>query len=168
MKQIAIIYGSTTDNTKQAASLIAKQLNDFEIKILDIDKANISDFEKYNNLILGTSTWGFGDLQDDWDSFLPKMKELNLEGKLIALYGLGDSVNYPDTFIDGVGTIYNEIKEKPCQIVGSVSADAYNFTDSTALKDGEFVGLALDEDNESDLTQLRIQAWVEEIKDKFI
>ncbi len=167
MKQIAIIYGSTTDNTKHAASLIAKELEGFEIKIMDVDQVDIIDFEKHENLILGTSTWGFGELQDDWDSFFPKIKNINLEGKTIALYGLGDSRTYPDTFVDGMGIIYKEIKQKGCKVIGSVSTDAYHFSESAAIENNNFVGLALDEDNESDLSLLRIKAWIENIKFQF-
>ncbi|MGK7929678.1 MAG: flavodoxin FldA, partial [Spirulina sp.] len=38
---------------------------------------------------------------------------------------------------------------------------------SKAVKNGKFVGLALDDDNESDKTSDRIQKWVTQLKSEF-
>ena len=49
-------------------------------------------------------------------------------------------------------------------MVGEVSTEDYSFDDSEAVVDGKFVGLALDDVNEDDKTEGRIDAWLEEIK----
>ncbi|MBV5283824.1 MAG: flavodoxin [Paludibacter sp.] len=167
MKPIAIIYGSSGGNTKDVAKKIAKKLVNAEVTLIDVSKASVTDFETYSNLILGTSTWGFGDLQDDWDGFLSKLKSINLENKTIALFGLGDSSSYSDSFVDGMGILYETIKDKDCKIIGYISAERYNYDSSRAEEAGMFVGLALDEDNEYDKTDNRINDWLSDISPKF-
>ncbi len=167
MKPIAIIYGSSGGNTQDVATRIAKRLAGTEVILIDVSKANVTDFEIYSNLILGTSTWGVGDLQDDWDGFLPKLKNINLAGKTIALFGLGDSSSYSDSFVDGMGILYETIKGKGCKIIGYISAEGYTHDSSRAEEAGMFVGLALDEDNEYDKTDNRVIDWLSDISSKF-
>jgi len=161
MKTTAIIYGSTGDNTKNVAIKLAAKIKD--AVLMDVASATISAIEKYDNLIFGTSTWGIGDLQDDWDGFLPSLEKANLEGKTIALFGLGDSSSYSDTFADGIGILFETINNKGCTIIGMVSTEGYTFDASRADIGGHFVGLVLDEDNEYALTDIRIESWVNEI-----
>lgn len=168
MKKIVVVYGSSTDNTKHVANVIAKKLTGNEVKVFDVARISPADLEGYTNLILGTSTLGLGDLQDDWDSFLPKLKKLDLNGKVVALFGLGDSSTYSDTFVDGLGILYEALDGKGCRIVGEVSPEGYTFDDSRAVVDGQFVGLPLDEDNESDQTEDRLDNWIASISPEFI
>ena len=161
MKKTAIFFGSSMGNTEAVAEKIAK--------LMDADIFNVSDnpageLDNYENLIFGSSTWGIGDLQDDWDGFISSLEDADLGGKTVAIFGLGDSDSYPDSFCDAVGTIYNAIENKGCNIVGSVSTDGYNYDATTAEKDGQLVGLLLDDDNESDKTDARIEAWVSVLK----
>lgn len=115
-------------------------------------------------LLLGTSTWGEGELQDDWYDAIKMIKTADLNGKIVALFGCGDSESYCDTFCDGMGVIYDQLKNSGCTFVGAVSADGYSYSSSIAIIDGKFVGLALDDVNESGKTEERINSWVEEIK----
>lgn len=167
MKTVTIIYGSSTGNTKSVAQTIAKKLAMHHVILLDAAKASAKDIEAANNLILGASTWGSGDLQDDWDSLLPTVKKCALDGKTVALFGLGDGASYCDTFVDGLGTIYNTIKDKNCIITGQTAIEDYDFSESRAVVDGAFVGLPLDEDNESDKTEARIDKWLLKIMSNF-
>lgn len=167
MKKISIIYGSTTDNTKDTAEKIAEQLKEFCPKIKDVAKCNVDDFTDADFLILGTSTWGAGELQDDWDGMLLQLKSIDLSDKTVALFGLGDSNGYSDTFVDGMGELYKFFNGKNCKIIGSVSAMEYCFDYSSAVIDGEFVGLPIDADNESELTDERVADWVQNIKQSF-
>lgn len=165
MGKIAIIYGSSTDNTLSAAKEIQKQLSSLEPTLIDVSKLkSAGDLSEYSSLILGTSTLGLGDLQDDWDGYLSELEKADLTGKTIALFGLGDSSSYPDTFVDGMGHLYEAVKDKGATLVGEVPASNYTYDDSTAVVGDNFVGLALDEDNESNLTKGRITEWVAQIK----
>lgn len=161
MEKTAIFYGSSTGNTKDVAQDIAQKLNITDV--FDVASAK-ADFTNYDVLLFGTSTWGIGDLQDDWEGFIGKVASADLNGKKIALFGCGDSVSYSDSFCDAIGKIYDEIKDKGCTIIGKTSTDGYTFDSSESVVDGEFVGLPLDVDNESAQTNSRIDAWIEKIK----
>ncbi len=167
MARIAILYGSTSSNTENVATAIAKKLENHDVDIFNVADISAEDVKSYSNLILGTSTWGLGDLQDDWDSFLKDFATLDFNSKTIALFGLGDSMSYPDTFVDGMGTIYNEITDKGAKIIGEVETSAYSYDESTACINDKFVGLALDEDNESHRSKERIENWVVQISPAF-
>ena len=166
MEKTAIFFGSSGGVTESVAKQIAEKIGS-EVDVFDVANTSVSEVEKYQNLILGTSTWGIGDLQDDWEGFLPDLAKTNLNDKTVALFGLGDGESYPDSFVDGIGTIYEEIKDKGCAIVGQVDTEGYNFDDSKAVYEGKFVGLPIDEDNESDQTESRINSWVEQLLPDF-
>ncbi|MFV0505174.1 MAG: flavodoxin [Bacteroidales bacterium] len=161
MKKIGVFYGTSTGNTENVAELIAKGMGATTYDVADSPIGAVAECEV---LILGTSTLGIGDLQDDWDDFLPKLKDADLDGKTVALFGLGDADSYPDSFVDGMGIIYNVLKDKGCTIVGAVDTEGYDYDESIAEVDGQFVGLVIDEDNESDKTNARIDSWIELIK----
>ncbi|TCO06054.1 flavodoxin [Natronoflexus pectinivorans] len=167
MDKIAIFYGSSTGNTKTAANAIAKQLNGYDVYIGDIANAEPSHVSGFNLLIFGVSTWGYGDIQDDWEIFLPNLEKMDLTGKTIALFGLGDAEAYPDTFVDAMGDLYETVVKNGARVVGQVPVDGYNFSESRAVIDGRFAGLPLDEDNESDMSSTRIENWVSDLKSCF-
>ena len=168
MKSIAIIYGSSTDNTKIAAQKIAEKLSDYSPTLIDIYHGEEEGFHTHDVLILGISTWGVKDLQDDWADFFYKLEKMDLKNKTIALFGLGDSFIYRDSFVDAIGIMYETLVEKGCKLVGEVSPEGYHFDYSRALKNGVFVGLPLDDDNEADLTDERIANWVESLKEYLV
>lgn len=164
MKKIGVFYGSSGGTTEDIAQRIADRLGVPKANVHNVANTPASAAEAYEVLILGTSTWGLGDLQDDWDAFLPKLKKTGLAGKTIALFGSGDSASFSDTFCDGMGIIYNELKATGAGFVGAVPVEGYSFDDSAAAAGGSFVGLALDEVNEDGLTDQRINQWVEQLK----
>ncbi|MBZ7985704.1 flavodoxin FldA [Campylobacter sp. Cr9] len=159
---VAVVFGSAMGNTEGAAEKIAEALGAELLNIADVDADKLNSFDK---LVCGTSTWGSGDLQDDWESF--DFSGLNLAGKTVAVFGMGDSSSYSDTFCGGMGKLAAALKEAGANLVGSVSTDGYDFEDSEAVVDGKFVGLALDNDNQEDLTDERIANWVAQIKANF-
>ena len=114
----------------------------------------------YRSLILGISTWGLGELQDDWIAVLPVLEDLDLKGKKVALFGLGDQESYPDTFADALGMLYDILNPKECVFTGEWSTEGYHFEASKALRGDDFVGLVLDVENQDDLTELRMDKWL--------
>ena len=158
--KILVIYGSTTGTTEGVAEQIADKLGATAVNVADVTDEQIAGAD---NLILGSSTWGAGELQDDWYDGLEKLKAADLSGKTVAIFGVGDSASYSDTFCGSMAEIYHALENSGAQIVGAVPTDGYQFDDSASVINGEFVGLALDEDNESDKTAERIDAWVKEI-----
>ncbi len=161
MKKTVVIYGSSTGTCQSIAEKIAAKLG---VEAIDVANLNADAVSEAENLILGTSTWGAGELQDDWVDGLETLKGLDLNGKTVALFGCGDAESYGDTFCGAMAEIYNEIKDKGVTFVGAVPTDGYTFDDSEAVIDGKFVGLALDDVNEDDKTDERIDAWIDSIK----
>lgn len=166
MEKIAILFGSSTGNTESVAEAMAEKIGSDNVDLINVDSASVDDLGEYKNFILGASTWGVGDLQDDWEGFLSDFAGMDFAGKKVALYGLGDSATYSDSFVDAMKAIYDEIADK-AEIIGQVSTDGYSFDESTSVVDGKFIGLPLDEDNEDDLTESRIDAWLKDILAKF-
>ena len=164
MKNICVIYGSSTGTCQGLAEKIGQQLSVQEDGIIDVQNLSADVVNKYDVLILGTSTWGAGEMQDDWYDGVKVLKQAGLQGKAVAVFGCGDSESYSDTFCGGMAELYNAAKDAGATMMGEVATDGYNFDDSEAVVDGKFVGLALDEVNEDDKTDSRIEAWVEELK----
>lgn len=150
--------------TEGVAHTIAQKLGIAPTDVHDAARLSAELLDNYEALILGSSTWGCGELQDDWYDAVKVLKSANLTGKTIALFGCGDSESYPDTFCDAMGLLYDELKETGCRFTGNhVATDGYSFSSSVSVVDGEFVGLALDETNEADKTADRIEAWVKNL-----
>ena len=114
---------------------------------------------------MGSSTWGCGELQDDWYSFLDALKAKDLAGKKVAIFGCGDSGSYPDTFCDAVGLIYDGLQDTGCTFVGSYAPAGYGSIASLIVRDGKFVGLAIDE-SDPGKTDERVAAWCGQIKNE--
>ncbi len=159
---VKVIFGSSTGNTESAANAIAGEFDGAEV--VNVSNASAADIESADLLILGSSTWGVGDLQDDWDGSLDLLDSPALHGKIVALFGLGDQTGFSDSYLDAVGTLYDKVKAAGAEVIGSWSTDGYEHTGSTAERDGVFVGLALDDDNESGLTAERISTWCGQLK----
>lgn len=159
MKPTAIIFGSSLGNTRFVAEKLHLHIPD--AILLQANEVTPEIIEQHSNLILGASTWGVGMLQDEFELFVDLLLQCPLEGKTVALFGLGDQQNYPDTFCDGMGKLHGLLKGKGIKFVGEWPADEYDFSTSKALIGDILVGLALDEDNEPDLTDYRLKKWVE-------
>ena len=160
MKKTVVVYGSSTGTCEAIAEKIGAKLGAEVLNVQDLTADIVAANE---NLILGTSTWGAGELQDDWYDGLKVLQSADLKGKVIALFGCGDCESYGDTFVGGIGELYDGIKDSGARFVGSVSTDDYTFDDSAAVVDGQFVGLPLDDVNEDNMTDGRIDAWIAQI-----
>ena len=159
MKKTVVVYGSSTGTCQSIAETIASKLG---VEALDVANFNADVVAENENLLIGTSTWGAGELQDDWYDGVNVLKGADLSGKTVALFGCGDSESYSDTFCSAMKEIYDAAEG--ANIIGSVPTEGYTFDDSDAVVDGEFIGLALDDVNEDDLTEGRIDAWLSSIK----
>lgn len=160
MSKTIVVFGSSTGTCEAIAEKIAAKLGAASLNVQDLTADIVA---ANDNLILGTSTWGAGELQDDWYDGINVLKSADLSGKKIALFGCGDCESYSDTFVGGMGELYDAVKSSGARLIGAVSTDGYTFDDSAAVVDGKFVGLALDDINEDDKTDGRIDAWVAEI-----
>ncbi len=163
MKKVGLFYGSSLGNTQGAAEAIAQGLGISKSDIFDVAKAKPEQLLDYEVLILGSSTWGLGDLQDDWEGF--GLEKLNLSEKKVAVFGTGDSSSYSDTYCDAIGILAEAAEKAGATLIGTgTDTTGYTFDESKAVRSGTFCGLPLDEDNEPDQTQERINNWIERLK----
>lgn len=161
MAKTIVVYGSTTGTCENIANTIGTKLGADVINVTDLSADQIAEADL---LVIGTSTWGAGELQDDWYDGINVLKGTDLSGKKVAVFGCGDSAGYSDTFCGGMKELYDAAKDAGATMVGEVSTDGYTFDDSDSVVDGKFVGLALDDVNEDDKTEERIDAWLPTIK----
>lgn len=173
MATVGIFFGSDTGKTRKVAKMIHDALgSDAVAAPMNINKASLDDLLAYDALILGTPTLGTGQLPgldadcqaESWSEFAPELETADLNGKTVALFGLGDQQSYPDDFVSAMGELYDIVSEAGAKVIGAWPTAGYEFNDSAALDGDQFVGLALDQDNQSDQTVERIHQWVSSIK----
>ncbi|RXK11718.1 flavodoxin [Halarcobacter mediterraneus] len=157
----AIFYATSTGNTEEVANKINDNLEGFDL--VDIASDGVDKMNDCEVIIMGISTWGEGELQDDWEDCFDDIKEMDFSGKKVALFGLGDQESYGHEFVDALGIMYETLIENKAEIIGKTSTDGYEYEYSRAEVDGEFAGLVIDEDNQSDLTDERVENWCNKI-----
>lgn len=166
MDTIGLFYGSTYGMTEKSAKTIVSAFKPNKVEIHNIKDATIDDIAKYTNLIFGTSAWGISEMQDDWEMFVDNLSQIDYSGKKLALFGLGDQKEYPESFVDALGTLYCRLPDKSV-VVGKWPVVGYDYYFSLADKDGDFVGLVLDYHNQPELSEERIANWVDMLKKDF-
>lgn len=159
--KVSVIYGTDTGTTRKVAQTIADKLPNASAR--HVSQAGRDDFLSSDFLILGSPTYRFGELPDDWEGALPLLTAMDFSRKKVALFGTGDQMNYPDSFVDAMGILYDVISERGGQVTGQTDAQGYLFNESEALRNGRFVGLALDVDNQANKTEARIESWIQHI-----
>lgn len=161
MSKTLVVYGSSTGTCEAIANTLGEKLG---AEVKDVANLSADDVKSADNLFLGTSTWGGGEMQDDWYDGIKVLKEAGLSGKKVAVFGCGDCESYSDTFCGGMKELYDAAEDAGATMVGdNVSTDGYTFDDSESVVDGHFIGLALDDVNEDDKTEERIDAWLKSL-----
>lgn len=163
--KVGLFYGSSTCYTEMAAEKIRDILGADLVDLHNVKDVAPQRMEEYNVLILGIPTWDFGEIQEDWDAVWPQLAQLDLSGKIIAMYGMGDQLGYGEWFLDALGYLHDVLAPCGAHFIGFWPTAGYEFTSPKALAaDGKhFVGLALDEVNQYDLSDERLQSWCEQI-----
>ncbi|HSH52745.1 MAG TPA: flavodoxin [Bacteroidales bacterium] len=172
MKKIGLFYGPVGGSTEKVAKKVAAALGNENVDLIPVKDTKALTVGKYENIILGMSTigketWESDKPANDWDIFLPELEKIDYSNKKIAMFGLGDQVTYDLHFADALGVVAEIILPKGAQIIGRVDTDGYDFRESNAIYKGKFIGLPVNEDFEPELTDQRINSWIEKIKPEF-
>lgn len=167
MKKTAIIYSFNTKKSGKIAEKIKEEFNDDAIEMVNAEEINEEIFGAYDQAILGVPTWFDGELPNYWDEFVPALEDMDLKGKKYAIYGLGDQKGYPENFQDAIGIMADLLEEQGAEIVGFTSTEDYTYERSRGVRGNQFVGLAIDYENQASKNKSRIAAWVKELKEKF-
>jgi flavodoxin I len=163
---IGLFFGSTNGNTAAVAEIIKQEFHhqgNVEVELFDVADYYLEEMLAFDFLIAGVPTWNIGQLQRDWEAVLDELDSLDLSGKVAAFYGLGDQVGYPDTFGDALFFVADRIQQRGAKVVGAWPTEGYSFRGSWAEQDGHFIGLMIDEDNQSEETPSRVQQWVRQL-----
>lgn len=172
MSKIGLFYGPEGGNVERVAKLIAEKIGADRIEVHLVKDIEANVVANYSNVIMGISTigkhnWSSDNTGNDWDIFLPKLNGLDLKGKKVALFGLGDHIAYADFFVDALGDLAESIGATGAKMIGQVSDEGYEYNESRAFQDGKFVGLPIDEDFEDDMTEERVDDWLKLILPEF-
>lgn len=171
MSKIGLFYGTDTGNTETVSEKIINSLKELtgveNVDLHEIYQKKAADVSAYDLLIFGQPTWYDGELQGDWEEFVPEIKNIDFRGKKVALFGLGDQYGYASYFCDSIGVFADLIEAQGGEIVGFTSVEGYEHDYSKAQRDDQFVGLCLDVDNEDELTEERIDKWLPEVLNAF-
>jgi flavodoxin I len=162
-----IFYSFSSGKTQWIAERIIKEFGE-NIESNDIETIDPSKFTNYDLIVIGVSTWFAGGLSDYWEEVIPVLKNIRLEGKKVAIFGLGDQKGYPDNFGDAVGILAGVIEPLGAELIGFTPTEGYSFRKSTAVRNNQFIGLMIDEDVQPGLSAERITNWVKQIKNEAI
>lgn len=166
---IGLFYGSSTCYTEMTAYKIRDYFGESAIDIHNISDTPATQMGEYTQLILGIPTWDYGELQEDWENIWDDIDDVDFSGKLVAIYGQGDQIGYPDWFLDAMGYLHNKILLKGAQLIGYWPNQGYEFNASQALTEDnkQFVGLALDDEGQFELSESRIHTWCSALSEQF-
>lgn len=176
--KVGIFFGTSTGSTEGVADLIANELGsdvcDGPFEIDGIAGSVAEEFQKYDKLIVGTPTWNTGaDTERSgtgWDDiYYGEMQDLDVSGKKVAVFGLGDQISYAENYADASGELHNIFESLGCKMMGYTSIDGYEHEASKAVRnmdDGtsKFCALLCDAVNQEDLTEERVQNWIVQLK----
>jgi len=167
---IGLFYGSSTCYTEMTAHKIRDLLGADTITIHNIVDTPVSKMADYSQLIFGIPTWDYGELQEDWENIWDEIDTINFTGKTVALFGQGDQVGYPEWFLDAMGYLHNKVLLAGATLIGYWPNEGYEFDESQALTEDKshFVGLALDDEGQFELSQVRLEQWCKTIANDFI
>lgn len=165
--RVGLFYGSDTGNTDAVTSDLIAQWSKTPITAIEACDMTISDYDRFDFIFIGLSTWYDGDLQSDFEDFFEDFKLINFTDKVVALYGLGDQYGYAEYFVDGLGILGKVIEENGGKIIGLWPCDGYDYLESKAqYSDSLFYGLALDDDNEVHMTPHRLKKWLAQVENE--
>jgi flavodoxin I len=172
LAKVGIFFGTSTGSTGAVADMIKEELGDDADGPFDIETLEGSvqeNFGKYPALIVGTPTWNTGaDTERSgtgWDEiYYSSMQELNLKGKKVAVFGLGDQESYSENYADATGELHDVFQNLGCQMMGYTSQEGYEHDDSKAIRGDKFCGLLCDMVNQEELSEERVRNWVAQLQ----
>jgi len=167
MASVGIFVGSSAGATQGAAEQLEELFEGAELINMEEDYDDIEQFDDFDVLLIGSSTWGQGDPQRDWVDPLFEMEneEPDFSGKKVAFFGAGDQDSHGEEFVSALAKMKTVFAKLGADTeYGYWSTQGYEYKASLAEKDGMFCGLAIDTVNQEDLTQERVTTWADQVK----
>jgi len=167
MSKTGLFYSFNTNKTSRVAERIKDAFGEKNIEAVNVEEVTAEQFKSFDNIICGVPTWFDGELPNYWDEFVPDIEDMDLKGKKIALYGLGDQKGYPENFLDGMGILADIFEQQGARLVGFTSTEGYSFESSRAQRGDQFCGLGIDFESQSSMNEERVNNWVDQLSKEF-
>jgi flavodoxin I len=167
MANVGIFVGSSSGVTQSVAEQLEDMFDDAELINMEEDYDDLDQFDDFDVLLIGSSTWGQGDPQRDWVDPLYEMEneEPDFSGKKVAFFGAGDQDTHGEEFVSALGKMKDIFSKLGADTeFGYWPKDNYTYKFSLAEKDGKLCGLAIDDVNQADLTSERVNTWATQVK----
>jgi flavodoxin I len=170
MPTIGLFYGSSTGNTEAVSFQMKEEIDsrdNWSAEVHNIGATSPEKMLEYDYMIMGIPTWNTGELQDDWDIFLPNFGNMDMSGKKVAMFGLGDQNGYGYNFLDALGLLADEVLKANGFVLGMWKTEKYEYEESKAEIEDHFMGLGVDQEGQNEMTTQRIKDWVKQVIDQF-
>jgi flavodoxin I len=167
MANVGIFVGSSSGATQTAAEHLGTLFEGAELINMEEDYDDLEQFNAFDVLLIGSSTWGQGDPQRDWVDPLYEMEneEPDFSGKKVAFFGAGDQDTHGEHFVSALGKMKDIFSKLGADTnYGYWTTEGYTYEFSLAESEGKFCGLAIDNVNQADLTSSRVYTWAEQVK----
>lgn len=168
MNKTALLYWPKGGSVERCAQKINQNISN--LTFWCVDEVKPEELTQFDTIIMGGSTvgadhWGNNENQNEWTFFFSELAQtdIDLSGKKVALFGLGNQVLYPDHFVDDMMVMHENMAQYQVQFIGQWPTEEYEFSNSEAIVDDKFVGLVLDEDIQPEMTDDRIRNWVKQL-----
>ena len=126
MAKAILIYGTDTGNTGILSEPIVEGLKagGMEVTVKDVEDASVNELANYDLIVLGCPSYGGEEDAEDIDNlvegfhdFYNEMENISLSGKKSAVFGPGDSEEYPDTFCKAVDMLEERLKKCGAEVI---------------------------------------------------
>lgn len=166
MKKTLLLYWAPGGNVETTAKAIVKQIGTDKVELCSVASFEPAHLKQFDNLIFGIATigadvWYDANADNKWNDFFKSLSGTRFTGKKIAIFGLGNQLLYPENFVDSLSYLKEEIVKLDGKLIGAWPTKGYQFTNSLGVEKDMFLGLAIDEDFQPELTSSRISAWIE-------
>lgn len=177
MQKIGMFFGTETGTTRLIAKKLYKLLGtEIADKPINVNRIAPEQMLQYDALILGTPSYGVGDipglsagcLERNWEEFLVQLGTPDLSGKRIAMFGLGAQERYSERFASSLIALYKVFEGFGAEMIGDWSTEGYEFEHSASVVNARFVGLVIDQRTQGMYTEARLKAWVEQIEPQLV
>lgn len=138
--KIAVVYASKRGKTESVAKRIFERVSNagYSVVLLKASETHVDDLMQYDFLLLGSSTWADGDLEEGFYDLEREMHDLDLTGKYASCFGTGNK-RFP-RFCEAVEILTHRVKNcgaairpqpaKIDQLAGQVLEDADSWSEN--------------------------------------
>jgi len=158
MPSVGIFFASTSGRTESVADRIARHLTPLRPEMHRIESSQPVDLLRFDVLILGSPTYGRGQMHHEWLSWKDHVARIDLSEKAVGLFVLGDQRFHGRTFAGAVDHLCDLVQSTGTRPRAQWPTDGYH-APGLEQRAAPFPGLVVDEINQRRSTEQRVQRW---------